>query len=108
MTMNYNALMLEHAERVVELLKANATHQAHLHELPSAAQDRGLSTFCPGCELIIRSKRVKEMAEAKDDTRAQRRFGGKSRRDTILERFVERKRIEEAPVQAQGPGERGP
>lgn len=91
----YDDLMLEHAERVVALLQANATHQAHLHTLPAAATDAGLSAFCPGCELIVRSKRLNDMASAKDDTRAQKRYGNKSRRDAVLEQYVVRRRIEE-------------
>ena len=91
----YDDLALEYAERVVALLKANAAHQPHLHNLPAAATDAGLSAFCPGCELIVRAKRLHDMASAKDDTRAQKRFGNKSRRDSVFETYVARRQIEE-------------
>ena len=100
----YDDLALEYAERVVALLKANAAHQPHLHNLPAAATDAGLSAFCPGCELIVRTKRLNEMASAKDDTRAQKRFGNKSRRDSVFETYVARRRIEEPNAPPIGRG----
>ena len=100
----YEDLMIEHAERIVALLKDGAIHQAHLHTLPAAATDAGLSAFCPGCELIVRTKRLNDMASAKDDTAPQKRYGNKSRRDAVIEKYAARRQIEEPNA---GPVARG-
>ena len=104
MANEYEELLLENAERIVALLKANATHQSHLHELPAAAADKGLMSFCPGCELIVRTGRIKDMAEARDDKRAQKRYGNRSRRESVLAASVSRRAIEEPNAPPLGRG----
>jgi hypothetical protein len=85
----YAALMLYHAEKVVALLKTNATHN------PAAHSGVATLTSCPGCELIARAKRLFQMAQAEDQTASGRRNGGKSNRDRIFEEVRTLLRTEE-------------
>lgn len=90
-----NQLMDEIIDELAAL--KGAEHRSHLHQTEAAYRDAGGMFFCPGCRVIVLSRRLRELAEARDDVAPQSRFGGRSRRDDTFERLTERKRIEEAP-----------
>ena len=100
--MNTNELLAELAAELDTLLKsgdvdANQPHPSALHESDAAKRDRGGMRYCPSCRAIILVRRAKEVLESLHDDKPQQQFGGKSRRDEVLERLLDCRQVELGP-----------
>src|SRR3990167_415226 len=96
--MNHDELIEEITDELVTLVKGKARHASHLHESDAARRDiAGHMRWCPGCRLMRLTKRLDELVRSADDTAPQQRHGGKSQRDVVLERWLERRELEQVP-----------
>ena len=78
---------------MITLTVGKYRHQDPLHTTVEARRDPGGMKFCPGCREIVLGRRIKDLAEVRDDNGVLP-SGNRLRREAVLDNLQKRREME--------------